>query len=55
MLKHFVFNKTAYIGISDEPEPLSVSEGVFTRNTVHTCMFKTYYQSKRYARFNNDL
>jgi hypothetical protein len=27
MLKHFVFNKTAYIGISDAPEHLSVSEG----------------------------
>jgi hypothetical protein len=55
MLKHFVFDKTAYIGIPDAPEQLSISEGVFAPYTTHTCIFKTYHQSKLYARFNIDL
>jgi len=35
MLKHFGFNKTAYIGIPDAPEHLSVLEGAFAPYTTH--------------------
>ena len=55
MLEHFVFNKTADIGIPNAPERLSISGGVFARYTTHICILKTCNQSKLYARLNNVL